>query len=46
MTKFTLELLKSRSNIYSATTPNPLPMKITQMTQNCRKDTGKLERKT
>ena len=28
------------------TTPNPLHMKITQMTQNCRKITGKLKGKT
>ena len=27
----------------STTTPNPLPMKITQMTQNCRKNTEKLK---
>ena len=27
----------------SATTPNPLPMKITQMIQNCRKNVGKLK---
>ena len=25
------------------TTPNPLPMKTTQMTQNCRRNTGKLK---
>ena len=27
----------------STTTPNPLLMEITQMTQNCRKNTGKLK---
>ena len=40
--KFTLELQKSHSKIDSTTTPNPLHMKITQMTQNCRKNTGTL----
>ena len=41
MTKFTLELWKS----HSETTPNPLLMKVMhmQMTQNCRKNTGKLK---
>ena len=46
MTKFTVELQKSYSKIDSTPAPNPLPMKITQMTQNCREDTGKLKGKT
>ena len=33
MTKFTLKLQKSLSKIDSTTTPNPLPMKIRQMTK-------------
>ena len=43
MKKFTLELQKSHSKIDSTTTPNPLHMKIKQMTQNCLKNTGALK---
>ena len=46
MTKFIFELQKSHSKIDSTTTPNPLHMKIMQMTQNCRKNTGTLKRNT
>ena len=46
MTKFTLELQKSHSKIDSTTTPNPLHMKIMQITQNCRKNTGTLKETT
>ena len=34
---------KSYSKIDSTTTPNPLHMKIMQMTQNCQKNTGTLK---
>ena len=43
MTKFTLELQKSHSKIDSTTTTNPLHIKIMQMAQNCRKNTGTLK---
>ena len=43
MKKFTLELQKSHSKIDSTATPNPLHMKIMQMTQNCLKNTGTLK---
>ena len=42
MKKFTLELQKSHSKIDSTATSNPLQMKIMEMTQNCRKNTGTL----
>ena len=45
MKKFTLELQKSHSKIDSTTTPNPLHMKIMQMTQNCLKNTETLKGK-
>ena len=34
---------KEKSFKDSTTTPNPLPIKITQMTHNIRKDTGRLK---
>ena len=43
MTKFTLELQKSRSKIDSTTILDPLLVNITQITQNWKKNTGKLK---
>ena len=44
MKKFTLELQKSHSKIDSTTTPNPLHMKIMQMTQNCLREYWDIKR--
>ena len=38
-----MELQKNFSKIDSTTKPDPLLMKITQTTQNCRKNTGKFK---
>ena len=41
--KVYFELQKSHSKIDSTTTPNPLRLKIMQMTQNCLRNTGTLK---